>query len=1000
MKDIKNEISKLSNSSKLKKTIKKETHSDVNFWELETRNQESALRFINDKELGIKVFKERGYDILNRNFFAIEYSLKENNETKIRRIFESFGLFYDYVEHEIYNENTCFYGYQFSEEEIKKYNLFIKQLNFDSFISYDIIEKSIEIDFNYKKNDFDIKKSNNKKLSKLLEKVRDNPRFYNFKNVEKELGGQDVFCSLITRDVDKEVLSYYINYANFSCYDHSTYMKYIWLHFGEEIVTNYISNYRNISVPEHINTRWKSELKIVLSRLKNSTKIKYFSKYQEETGYFVVNISYFMGEQKVDEINEYFFTFEEMAEYLNNDLTSCDLKDAFIKIKDLTKYKVDESTTLPFGEPHEKTIKKYYKDNKFFVEQTLFNKEKTSSYKKINEFEFICDFIHFLRNDLSNSDLIMCNGISNLKGIKKLNLDGILVSRDDLTKLEIIPTSFLDEVEDPQYIELINKNELCVNDNEIEMAQVIDTDEMLIGYISDLHLEHRFLANRVINVNDGIFYIRDFNQRMHNEIDKIEESRLGEHKKILLFAGDITNNLILYELFFKEFDVTGLNAFVTLGNHELWPFEGETIKEISSGYRNLLKPYGIKLVQNNLFYITRLGTYEISSEELANISDDELIVKTREAELIIFGGIGFSGKNKEFNADNFVYRNAINREEEIKETSIFNSLFLKVKRCLKGKNVIILTHMPIKDWIDDAHDLAGFTYVNGHNHRNFFDRDKHIYADNQIGYKAKNIGLKFFTMNETYSWFSSYEDGTFEISKYDYFKFYRGINYPMEMTSDYEKIFMIKKNGLYLFLASKDDKLYVLEGGNKKRTDKSINYFSKNLDKYVNNIKSVLKDLNKYLKEVSNEVKKIGGIGTIHGLIIDISFYTHIFFNPFESKLTYYSASSIINKDIYENFISLLKDNHPSLYLNFMKMIKQNEYNHELALYDLLNISKNVVHDTSTDIYKYSNFIKSLQCVSDIHVIRRWSNEILKLNDKEFVKSLVESKLIETGNSE
>lgn len=36
MEDIKNEISKLSNSSKLKKIIKKETHSDVNFWELET----------------------------------------------------------------------------------------------------------------------------------------------------------------------------------------------------------------------------------------------------------------------------------------------------------------------------------------------------------------------------------------------------------------------------------------------------------------------------------------------------------------------------------------------------------------------------------------------------------------------------------------------------------------------------------------------------------------------------------------------------------------------------------------------------------------------------------------------------------------------------------------------------------------------------------------------------------------------------------------------------
>ena len=76
------------------------------------------------------------------------------------------------------------------------------------------------------------------------------------------------------------------------------------------------------------------------------------------------------------------------------------------------------------------------------------------------------------------------------------------------------------------------------------------------------------------------------------------------------------------------------------------------------------------------------------------------------------------------------------------------------------------------------------------------------------------------------------------------------------------------------------------------------------------------------------------------------------------------------------------------------------EFNHKLGLYDLLNISKNVVHDTSRDIYKYSHFIKSLQCVSNIHVIRRWSDDIFNLNDKEFVKSLAESKLIETGNTE
>lgn len=63
-------------------------------------------------------------------------------------------------------------------------------------------------------------------------------------------------------------------------------------------------------------------------------------------------------------------------------------------------------------------------------------------------------------------------------------------------------------------------------------------------------------------------------------------------------------------------------------------------------------------------------------------------------------------------------------------------------------------------------------------------------------------------------------------------------------------------------------------------------------------------------------------------------------------------------------------------------------------------IFKKTMHDTSTDISKYSNFIKSLQCVSDMYVIRRWSDDILNLNDKEFAKSLVKSMLIETGNKE
>ena len=51
-------------------------------------------------------------------------------------------------------------------------------------------------------------------------------------------------------------------------------------------------------------------------------------------------------------------------------------------------------------------------------------------------------------------------------------------------------------------------------------------------------------------------------------------------------------------------------------------------------------------------------------------------------------------------------------------------------------------------------------------------------------------------------------------------------------------------------------------------------------------------------------------------------------------------------------------------------------------------------------MYKYSKFIKSLQNVSNVHVIRKWSEDILNLNDNEFIKRLVKNEFIETGNTE
>ena len=63
---------------------------------------------------------------------------------------------------------------------------------------------------------------------------------------------------------------------------------------------------------------------------------------------------------------------------------------------------------------------------------------------------------------------------------------------------------------------------------------------------------------------------------------------------------------------------------------------------------------------------------EISEEELIASEKSHLRDRLKYAQIIIFGGIGFSGLNQTFNADYGIYRNALNRETEIKESVLKN----------------------------------------------------------------------------------------------------------------------------------------------------------------------------------------------------------------------------------------------------------------------------------------------------------------------------------------
>lgn len=140
--------------------------------------------------------------------------------------------------------------------------------------------------------------------------------------------------------------------------------------------------------------------------------------------------------------------------------------------------------------------------------------------------------------------------------------------------------------------------------------------------------------------------------------------------------------------------------------------------------------------------------------------------------------MGFSGYNTEFNANAGVYRLTLNRETGVNETKKVESLYQKILPVIKDKNVVVFTHMPLKDWCSNAQHQKDIVYVSGHTHRNYFydDGDIRVYADNQVGYRKEQVCLKSFLLNSEYDIFTDYLDGIYEIDRQQYQDFYRGKN--------------------------------------------------------------------------------------------------------------------------------------------------------------------------------------------------------------------------------
>lgn len=689
------------------------------------------------------------------------------------------------------------------------------------------------------------------------------------------------------------------------------------------------------------------------------------------------------------------FTLEDWVEvmpYININFSNLNKSEQkiFEKIASDLINNFEDNTISSFLEKQfeSEIIDKFYQDGYFIITKRL-----STIYKRIKyRFSNFDDFYSFLEGDLTNSDIYEYD--FNEIDIKKYNLSDTAINSSILIKNGLYDDTFYNETIKPL---LNNSNELVKVDESI-VPMLHETDVLpyqsgdfmkrtSIYYISDIHIDNKIAIkfNNHATKKEIEYYIKKLVDKM---VDSISSEIVG---KFILIAGDVSSSFEISKIFYEKLvernRISSKRIICVLGNHELWNLDRTSKNNVDSIvklYRDMFAELDITFLQNELLVVG--DDYEIITEsEIETMTSDELKKKTLESQLTIFGGIGFSGYNPDFNASKLIYFDAVpTLEEDKKLTNKFNSLYIKLKDCLSNRKIIILTHHPKQDWSTDNYN-SNWIYINGHTHKNVYEKnsDKQLYADNQIGYFNEDVKLKKIDYSLKCNIFNDYEDGIHLISLEQYLLFYRKMGYSISCKLQGE-FYLLKKNDILMFVYKNDKgNLYIMNGGRQNKLDhKDIEYYYNNMDNYSIIIKEGTKSYYEYINQLSDYIKSIGGSGNVHGTIVDIDFYNHVYVNIYDSKITPYWAASMDYKIVYPSFQELLSNHCPKMLENM------NSNKNELVAMknELIPSSGGFYEDTK--IYRESRIMKKIQYLIDDNIIRVWNDNLLE--EKE-IKLLIEN---------
>ena len=609
----------------------------------------------------------------------------------------------------------------------------------------------------------------------------------------------------------------------------------------------------------------------------------------------------------------------------------------------------------------------------------------------IYETESFDEFYNYLNGDLKEAMLVDFD-FEDID-LKKYNTSGAFINRVVLENQEVYDGGFYtrclenvcNEHENhyEKHYELVPA-ESVIHDI-IESDKLIDNNKR-VYYISDLHIDHKIRARfpeRATKEEVQLFLIDIVNQML---------SYIYEDKKTsyLLIAGDVSCSFEICEMFYRELAKkwTSSKIIAVLGNHELWDYsarfdniEAGNIDKTIDKFCNMFNREKIVFLNNSL-YVEHLNSPSevVPINELTTMSEEKLKDICKESSFVVYGGVGFSGLCKEYNASHGLYRNAVKTiEDDLMFTSQFCKGYEKLKESLGNRNVIVLSHTPRDNWSSEEY-VKGWIYVNGHTHHNtlLIDDEKSVYSDNQIGYKNPTHQLKYFELSETVDLFKDYTDGIYKITREQYFSFYRALKMNISFRRVDGEIYMLKKSNIYCFIFKWENCLYLLNGGEiRSLINGSLKYYYDSMDVYLDAINDLLNGYNTALKNISREIKRFGGSGKVHGCIVDIDYFNHVYLDINEGKIYPYYARSVVSKQFYQNVSSLLKDKCPELSENYQRLSSNDR---RLDLYSKENsllFQEDSIFVSDTLMYSPSRTMKFLQYATEMNVIRVWNEGYL-----------------------